>query len=80
VKVKKLSVLRWKADGVAVGKSVKRKKNKTQKPYMLLRLETLNMIVLPAKSQRRMRSYGKDGEGEQGFPLLVEMEKLDQTK
>lgn len=62
-------------------KELKKKgKNKTQTPYILLRLETLNMIVLPAKSQRRTRRYGKDEEGEQGLPLFVKMEKLDQTR
>lgn len=66
----------WQLEGV----KKERKKNKSQTPYILLSLETLIMIVLPGKSQRRMRRYSKDEEGEQSLPLFVKMEKLDQTK
>ena len=49
---------------------VKKERKKAQTPYILLRLETLNMIVLPVRSQRGV-SYGKDQEREKGFSLFI---------
>lgn len=73
MKVKKAFSTEMKGRWAGSWKESKKKEKNLQKqnPYILLRLETLNMVVLPAKTQRRMRRYGKDQEREQGLPLLV---------